>query len=77
MQCLNQLELFAELKWASSQIVLNLGLGMGMRMRIHAVHADDADMRIAISGETLCRDNCQLIGIPFFHTRSAGKNNRN
>ena len=48
MQCLNQLELFAELKWASSQIVLNLGLGMGMRMRIHAVHADDADMRIAM-----------------------------
>ena len=30
-----------------------------------------------ISGETLCRDNCQLIGMPFFHTRSAGKNNRN
>ena len=29
------------------------------------------------SGETLCRDNCQLIGMPFFHTRSAGKNNRN
>ena len=48
MQCLNQLELFAELKWASSQIVLNLGLGMGMRMRIHAVHADDADMHIAM-----------------------------
>ena len=21
------------------------------------------------SGETLCRDNCQLIGMPFFHTR--------
>ena len=32
---------------------------------------------IAVSGETLCRDNCQLIGIPYFHTRSAGKNNRN
>ena len=31
----------------------------------------------SISGETLCRDNCQLIGMPFFHTRSAGKNNRN
>ena len=30
-----------------------------------------------ISGDTLCRDNCQLIGMPFFHTRSAGKNNRN
>ena len=29
------------------------------------------------SGETLCRDNCQLIGMPFFHTRSAGENNRN
>ena len=29
------------------------------------------------SGETLCRDNCQLIGMPYFRTRSAGKNNRN
>ena len=29
------------------------------------------------SGETLCRDNCQLIGMPYIHTRSAGKNNRN
>ena len=29
------------------------------------------------SGETLCRDNRQLIGMPFFYTRSAGKNNRN
>ena len=28
------------------------------------------------SGETLCRDNCQLIGMPYFHTRSAGKNNQ-
>ena len=33
--------------------------------------------RLLTSGETLCRDNCQLIGMPFFHTRSAGKNNRN
>ena len=32
---------------------------------------------VITSGETLCRDNCQLIGMPFFHTRSAGKNNRN
>ena len=32
---------------------------------------------LSISGETLCRDNFQLIGLPFFHTRSAGKNNRN
>ena len=32
---------------------------------------------IITSGETLCRDNCQLIGMPFFRTRSAGKNNRN
>ena len=32
---------------------------------------------ITISGDTLCRDNCQLIGMPFFYTRSAGKNNRN
>ena len=32
---------------------------------------------IASSGDTLCRDNCQLIGVPFFHTRSADKNNRN
>ena len=32
---------------------------------------------ICTSGETLCRDNCQLIVMPFFHTRSAGKNNRN
>ena len=29
------------------------------------------------SGETLCRDNCQLIGMPFFCTRLAGKTNRN
>ena len=29
------------------------------------------------SGETLCLDNCQLIGMPFFHTRLAGKNNHN
>ena len=34
-------------------------------------------MRVDISGDTLCRDNCQLIGMPFFHTRSAGKNNPN
>ena len=33
--------------------------------------------RMHSSGETLCRDNCQLIGMPYFHTRSAGKNNRN
>ena len=32
---------------------------------------------LCTSGETLCRDNCQLIGMPFFYTRSAGKNNRN
>ena len=32
---------------------------------------------MVISGETLCRDNCQLIGMPYFHTHSAGKNNRN
>ena len=32
---------------------------------------------VETSGETLCRDNCQLIGMPFFYTRSAGKNNRN
>ena len=30
-----------------------------------------------ISGDTLCCDNCQLIGMPYFHSRSAGKNNRN
>ena len=34
-------------------------------------------LKVCSSGETLCRDNCQLIGMPFFHTRSAGKNNRN
>ena len=34
-------------------------------------------LRLFSSGETLCRDNCQLIGMPFCHTRSAGKNNRN
>ena len=33
--------------------------------------------RVVTSGETLCRDNCQLIGMPYFRTRSAGKNNRN
>ena len=33
--------------------------------------------RISTSGETLCRDNCQLIDMSFFYTRSAGKNNRN
>ena len=33
-------------------------------------------MCVSTSGDTLCRDNCQLIGMPFFHTRSAGKNNR-
>ena len=38
---------------------------------------DSAIGLIEISGETLCRDNCQLIGMPYFHTRSAGKNNRN
>ena len=32
---------------------------------------------VDISGETLCRDNCQLIGMSFFPTRSAGKINRN
>ena len=32
---------------------------------------------MSISGDILCRDNCQLIGMPYFHTRSAGKNNRN
>ena len=32
---------------------------------------------VEISGETLCRDNCQLIGMLFFHTHLAGKNNRN
>ena len=32
---------------------------------------------IITGGETLCRDNCQLIGMLFFHTHSAGKNNRN
>ena len=32
---------------------------------------------VSTSGDTLCRDNCQLIGMPFFYTRSAGKNNRN
>ena len=32
---------------------------------------------VLYSGETLCHDNCQLIGMPFFHTRSTGKNNRN
>ena len=42
--------------------------------------ADEVELfiiTVVISGETLCRDNCQLIGMPFFHTRSAGKNNRN
>ena len=33
--------------------------------------------QLMTSGETLCRDNCQLISMPYFHTRSAGKNNRN
>ena len=33
--------------------------------------------RLSASGETLCRVNCQLIGMSFFYTRSAGKNNRN
>ena len=32
---------------------------------------------VTTSGDTLCRDNCQLIGMPFFYTRLAGKNNRN
>ena len=32
---------------------------------------------VSTSGETLCHDNCQLIGMPYFHTRSAGKNNCN
>ena len=32
---------------------------------------------VSCCGDTLCRDNCQLIGMPFFHTRSAGENNHN
>ena len=40
-------------------------------------HLSAASSTAHTSGETLCRDNCQLIGMSFFYTRSAGKNNRN
>ena len=44
---------------------------------METVIAVDVLRHVCISGDTLCRDNCQLIGMPFFHTRSAGKNNPN
>ena len=40
-------------------------------------HLKAKSRRILTSGETLCRDNCQLIGMPFFILARQAKNNRN
>ena len=51
--------------------------GYGHNKGIVWISCETRILWVSSSGDTLCRDNCQLIGMPFFHTRSAGKNNRN